>query len=116
MPKKGERVAPPPPPEGWELRHATKEAVEGWEELTRVASNATYKAYEVLSRSPEIPTNPARQHPLRGQLGTRMVHGKNLQQWQYEVTAGGRIFYCPDADRRIVWLTEASTGHPKATE
>jgi hypothetical protein len=39
-----------------------------------------------------------------------------LPQWQYEVTAGGRIWYCPDARHRIVWVVAASPSHPKATE
>ncbi|HZZ51016.1 MAG TPA: hypothetical protein VFE65_29335, partial [Pseudonocardia sp.] len=46
---------------------------------------------------------------------TRLVAGKELEQWQYEVTAGGRIWYCPDPDRRIVWLVAASPAHPKRT-
>jgi hypothetical protein len=45
-------------------------------------------------------------HRLKGTLGSRTVHGKVLEQWQYEVTSGGRIWYCPDPERRIVWLTE----------
>lgn len=34
----------------------------------------------------------------------------------WERTAGGRIWYCIDDDRRTVWMTDASVGHPKATE
>jgi hypothetical protein len=36
--------------------------------------------------------------------------------WQYEVTAGGRIWYCIDKAKHIVWLLHAGPGHPKATE
>jgi hypothetical protein len=57
-----------------------------------------------------------RQHPLRGSLATRVVNGIALEQWQYEVTGGGRIWYCIDDERRIAWLTEASPGHPKEPE
>lgn len=57
-----------------------------------------------------------RQHPLRGALGSREVNGQTMEQWQYEVTAGGRLWYCIDDDRNIVWLTDAMVGHPKATE
>ena len=57
-----------------------------------------------------------RQHPLRGSLGTRLVNGETLEQWQYEVTGAGRLWYCIDDQRRIVWLIDATTGHPKATE
>ncbi|MGW6196243.1 hypothetical protein ACWF0M_08850 [Kribbella sp. NPDC055110] len=39
-----------------------------------------------------------------------------LEQWQYEVTGGGRIWYLVDVDQRTVWITYAGTGHPKATD
>ncbi len=38
-----------------------------------------------------MPENPARQHRLRGPLATHEIGGRHLDQWQYEVTAGGRI-------------------------
>jgi hypothetical protein len=53
---------------------------------------------------------------LRGQLAERQIGGRTLPQWQYEVTAGGRIWYCPDGQRRVVWVVAASPSHPKATE
>ena len=39
-----------------------------------------------------------------------------LEQWQYEVTGGGRLWYCIDDGRHLVWLTDAMVGHPKVTE
>jgi hypothetical protein len=39
-----------------------------------------------------------------------------LEQWQYEVTGGGRLWYCIDDRRHLVWLTDAMVGHPKVTE
>lgn len=57
-----------------------------------------------------------RQHPLKGSLGRRSINGVELEQWQYEVTSGGRVWYCIDDDRKIAWMTECSPGHPKATE
>jgi len=39
-----------------------------------------------------------------------------MEQWQYEVTAAGRLWYCIDDEQRTVWLTDAHVGHPKATE
>ena len=39
-----------------------------------------------------------------------------MDQWQYEVTAGGRLWYCIDDDAKTVWLTAVHSGHPKATE
>ncbi|WP_436493850.1 hypothetical protein [Actinokineospora sp. HUAS TT18] len=49
-------------------------------------------------------------------MGSRLVGGRELDQWQYEVTSAGRIWYCPDPDRDIVWIVAASTAHPKITE
>ncbi|MFD7447285.1 hypothetical protein [Streptomyces sp. NPDC059909] len=39
-----------------------------------------------------------------------------MERWQIEVTAGGRIWYLLDIERRTVWIDCASTGHPKATD
>ena len=49
-------------------------------------------------------------------IGTRTVNGEVMEQWQYEVTSGGRLWYCIDAAHRTVWLTDAMPGHPKVTE
>lgn len=70
----------------------------------------------VLTERPTRPENPARQHRLRGQLAQRQVGGRLLDQWQYEVTAAGRIWYCPEPERRIVWVVAASPAHRKLTE
>jgi hypothetical protein len=114
--KRGDRVAPPGSPTGWEARFATSEAAKGWEELCRTARSNTWEAWIVLTERPTAPENPARQHRLRGQLACHFVAGQELEQGQYEVTAGGRIWYCPEPHRRIVWIVAARTGHPKATE
>jgi hypothetical protein len=53
-----------------------------------------------------------RHHRLKGALGT--VGG--LEQWQYEVTAAGRIWYVVDLGKKTVWIRWAGTGHPKATD
>jgi hypothetical protein len=86
---------------------------EGWEELCRAAQANTWEAWVVLTERPTQPENPSRQHRLRGQLAERQIGGRTLPQWQYEVTAGG---YCPDGQRRVVWVVAASPSHPKATE
>lgn len=70
----------------------------------------------MLTERPTQPENHSRQHRLRGELATRTVQGTDVDQWQYEVTSGGRIWYCPEPNRKIVWVVEARTGHPKATE
>jgi len=112
-PKRGDRVAPPAREGEWELRH-TSGSTDGWEELCKQARGPAGKAWEALSRNPL--ERSERQHPLAGELGTVSIGGKRLSQWQYEVTGGGRIWYCPDVVRKIVYLTLASVGHPKQTD
>ena len=114
--KRGDRVAPPGRPGGWEARFATSEAAKGWEQLCQTARSNTWEAWIVLTERPTAPEIPARQHRLHHGLATRELGGRTLDQWQYEVTAGGRVWYCPDPERRIVWVVAASPAHPKATE
>ncbi|GGP38452.1 hypothetical protein [Saccharothrix coeruleofusca] len=115
-PKRGDRVAPPPSPDGWDARFATSDAAKGWEELCRTARANTREAWIVLTERPTNPENPSRQHRLKGKFATAVVGGELLEQWQYEVTAGGRVWYCPDADRRVVRVVLADTAHPKGTD
>jgi hypothetical protein len=116
MAKRGERVAPPPRRGEWELRFAEADAAAGWEELCRQAPGPLREAWDVLSRAPCDRTNPGRQHRLRSDLGTRTIRGKVLEQWQYEVTGAGRIWYCVDDSLHVVFITKASTGHPSETD
>ena len=114
--KRGDRVAPPGRPGGWEARFASNDAAKGWEELCQAARSNTWEAWVVLTERPTTPENPARQHLLKGVPSRRELGGKSFDQWQYEVTSGGRIWYCPDSERNIVWITYAGTRHPKSTE
>lgn len=114
MPKRKERVAPPPAAGGWDLRYATSDAVSGWERVCAAAPGNARTAWERITTDPRDRND--RQHPLRGTLSTRLVNGDTLEQWQYEVTGAGRLWYCIDDPHRTVWLTHATTGHPKATE
>jgi hypothetical protein len=112
--KRKERVAPPPKAGGWDFRFATSDAVKGWDQVCAAAANNARTAWDRITTDPR--QRDQRQHPLRGSLGRRTVGGKELDQWQYEVTGGGRLWYCVDDAARTVWMTDASTGHPKATE
>jgi len=114
MAKRKERVAPPPATGGWDFRFATNDAVKGWEQICSAATSNARTAWERITGDPRH--TDARQHRLRGSLGERAVNGVELEQWQDEVTAGGRIWYRVDDDRQTVWMTDASVGHPKATE
>lgn len=99
-------------PGGWEPRFATSEAAKGWEELCRVALPNVREAWVALSERPTRPLHPGCQHRLRGELAERLVGGRTLRQWQHEVVAGGRIWYCPDPERRIVWVVAAVPVRP----
>jgi hypothetical protein len=68
------------------------------------------------SRPLDRSDNPNRTHQLRGQLAEKWVGDVKLPQWQHEITGAGRVFYCPDRDARIVWVTLVDLAHPKATE
>lgn len=114
MSKRKGRVAPPPTPGGWDFRFATNEAVKGWEQVFSAAPSNARVAWERITSDPR--QRDSRQHPLKGRLGSRTVNGKILEQWQFEVTGAGRVWYCIDDRTRTVWMTDASVGHPKATE
>ena len=114
MAKRRERVAPPPAKMGWDFRYATSDGVAGWDKVCNAAPANARTAWERITADPR--QRDDRQHPLRGNLGTRTVNGEAMEQWQYEVTSGGRLWYCIDDERRIVWLTDAMPGHPKVTD
>ncbi|WP_211266887.1 hypothetical protein [Nonomuraea candida] len=57
-----------------------------------------------------------RQHPLKGALGVVKVGGRALEQWQYEATSGGRLWYAIDDEERTLWITHAGTAHPRRTD
>jgi hypothetical protein len=42
-----------------------------------------------------------------------MIGGKRLPQWQHEITGAGRVWYCPDKEVRVVWITYVSLAHPQ---
>jgi hypothetical protein len=105
VPKRRERVAPPPKADGWDFRYAAGDAVTGWDQLSSAAPGNTRTAWERITTDPR--QRDGRQHPLKGALAVRVVNGETLPQWQYEVTGGGRLWYCIDDQRRLVWLTEA---------
>ncbi|WP_039889916.1 hypothetical protein [Mycobacterium xenopi] len=115
-PKRGDRVAPPAVRGQWELRFATSEAVKGWESLCQQAAANTAIAWNELRSRPQSPAPTARHHRLKGRLASGMHGGVQMEQWQYEVTGGGRIWYLVDVDKHTLWLRHAGPGHPRETE
>ena len=59
--------------------------------------------------------NPRRTHRLRPPLDRKRIGDRLLPQWQYEISAAGRVFYCPDVTKRVVWVTRVDLGHPRET-
>jgi hypothetical protein len=110
--KKNDRVAPPAEPGRWLLKFGSNEAAKGWEDLAQQAAGNLWSAYEAIRTEPTPFPATGRQHRLKGKLGT--VDG--MEQWQYEVTAGGRIWYVVDSAKQTIWIRDASTRHPKTTE
>jgi hypothetical protein len=51
-----------------------------------------------------------------GDLATREIRGKALEQWQIKVSSSGRIWYLPDDAAHTVWVVYASPAHPKPTD
>jgi hypothetical protein len=115
-PKRGDRVTVPPPDGQWDVRFGSSEAAVGWEELCRHAQANTRRCLEILRSEPRTRTDHDRQHQLRGDLATHRHNGRDLEQWEYEVTSGGRVRYLVDDDTRTVWLIYASPRHPKDTD
>lgn len=115
-PKRGDRVAPPPDPGGWDVRFATNEACRGWDELCRQAAANTLKAWTALRTRPDNPTPTPRHHRLKGRLASALHGGTDMEQWQIEVTGAGRIWYLVDPAERILWIRLAATGHPAETD
>jgi hypothetical protein len=115
-PRRGDRVTVPPPEGQWDVRFATSEAATGWEELCRHALANARRCLETLQTTPRSATNPDRQHRLRGDLATHRHNGKDLEQWEFEVTSGGRVRYLIDGQSSTIWLVYASPRHPKDTD
>lgn len=115
-PKRGARAAPPPRPGEYDLRFASTEAAKGWDELCRQAPANTRLAFESIRTEPRPAPPTARQHRLKHHLAWGLHNGQRLEQWQYEVTGGGRIWYLVNDDTQTAWLVYAGTGHPKATD
>jgi len=114
-PKRGDRVAPPPGPEEWDVRFLETDAAKGWEELCNQAPGNTRAAWMIMRRSPAPPMDAPRHHRLRHKLATGTARGRSLDRWQIEVTSGGRIWYLVDRESATVWVEYAGPAHLRET-
>ena len=108
------RGAEVPHPSGWVLRFASRAAEVGWKNVVAQARGNAAEAWEHITRNPRRTTE--RQHRRKGQLASGRYQGRWMEQWQYEVTSGGRLWYLVDAAAKTLWLVHAGTGHPKVTD
>lgn len=115
-PKRGDRVAPPPGPDDYDVRFDDSAACNGWDELCRKAAGKTRWAYEEMRTNPGPKPPTSRHHQLKGSLATAKRNGEELPQWQIEVTGGGRVWYLLDTARKTCWVRLAEPGHPKQTD
>lgn len=115
-PKRGDAVAPPPRPGEYEVRYACSAAVEGWQHLCKQAAGNTRKAWEEMCTAPAPQPETRRHHHLKHEYATGVHRGRELPQWQIEVTGGGRIWYLFDEKQRVCWVSLAGTGHPWQTD
>jgi hypothetical protein len=114
--KRNDRVAPPPGPDDWDVRFHDNAAAKDWEEVCRKAPGNALAAWLTMRTDPAPVIRSARQQLLKDRFAVGAHAGRLLDQWQIEVTGGGRIWYLVDDERRTVWVTYASLRHPRETE
>ena len=112
-PRRGDQVPPPAKDGEWELRYATKSSLALIEMEKQFPGNVA----EAKARLKTAPTTrSSAQKRLRDVLGTRVINGVVMDQWQIDISSSARLWYCVDEDAHVVWLTLAAGGHPRATE
>jgi hypothetical protein len=113
---RGERLAPPPGDDEWDVRATSNEVQKGWDDLcTQLTTNAL-AAWRQMRTNPNPAVQTHRHGQLRHNLKTGKYKGKTYPQWQIEVGGGARLWYLLDQERRTCWVNHAGTGHPKATD
>jgi hypothetical protein len=76
----------PPPQDQWHVRSGTSDAADEWEELCRHALPNTRRCLETLRADPRSGADHDRQHRLRGDLANHRHNGRDMEQWEYELT------------------------------
>lgn len=98
------------------MRFASAQALKEWEPACAQQPELMQRVLQRLKERPlDRSDNPRRIGQLRGPLASRRVAGASLAQWQYEITASGRLWYCPDNGARVIWVTKVRLDHPRET-
>ncbi|MFE3254505.1 hypothetical protein [Nocardia sp. NPDC059229] len=103
-------------PKPWRILLHSTQAARGWTEMQRNAIDALDRAWVDITADPRSVAKPQRQHRLKADLKSVKLGDEEFEQWQYEVTAGGRIWYAIDDATRTLWVTKADMGHPGTTD
>lgn len=115
--KRGERVPRPTASGEWEIRFGNKDAGKAWAELSNAKiANALARLYDILVKDPRWKGDPGRHHQLLGDLATGTYQGREMEKWQHEITGSGRVWFLIDDEKRTVWVTLVSAGHPAKTD
>jgi hypothetical protein len=117
-PQKGDDVAPPPVGDEYRVRHASRDAAKGWQDLfTQEPSNTRWAFEEMRNNAGCHSKAPTSRHfQLQREYATGLHAGKELPQYQLEVLSGARVWYLVDHERKVCWIKLAGRGHPKQTE
>lgn len=107
----------PERPSHWTVKPASEQARKQW--IDAVAAEPEIMQAErtrLRTRPLDRSGNPRRTGQLKGGLATRRIGEDTLPQWQQELTAAGRLWYCPDKKTRTVWIVMVDLQHPKKTD
>lgn len=114
--KRGSQAIRPAKNHEWTIRYASREVASGWENLCKQEPGVIATLYDQLTNDPRQVYNRERHDLLRGNLRTELIHGELLEQWQYKISNGGRVWYAINDTTRVVWITKASASHPNETK
>jgi hypothetical protein len=78
-------------PTGWVVRAIDRRAAVGWSQLLIQIPENLDRAWVAITAEPRNRDDLSRQHQLKFDLKTVKVDDVELEQWQYEVSGGGRI-------------------------
>jgi hypothetical protein len=84
------------------VRAIDRQAAAGWSALLAQIPENLDRAWIAITAAPRNRDDLSRQHPLKFDLKTVKVDNVELEQWQYEVSGGGRIWYAIDDARKTM--------------
>lgn len=113
--RKSDAVRPPKAHE-WRIRHHSTEAAKGWDNLCKQQPGPLATLFDKLTADPRAAENRDKQGRLKGQLSEVPIDGNDMEQWQYELAGGARVWYAIDDAEQTVWITKATARHPNETK